>query len=64
VLRALPKVTFRFASFSAAMAPQRSPDGTTSFVTIEPMILGLPFVVDDHDGAPVGRSRRSARISI
>ncbi|PAX07317.1 serine hydrolase domain-containing protein [Sphingomonas lenta] len=42
--------SFRFASFGSPMATRRNDDGTTSFVTLEPTVLGFPFVVATEGG--------------
>lgn len=36
---------FRFTSFDTPVATRRNPDGTTSFVTLEPTVLGFPLVM-------------------
>jgi hypothetical protein len=38
-------VRFRTAAWTSAVASRHNDDGTTSFITIDPAILGLEFVV-------------------
>ena len=45
ITRSAGKTTFDFGEWKSEMATRRNPDGTTSFVTIAPGIVGLEFVV-------------------
>lgn len=42
-----PSPVFRFTSFDSAVATRRNPDGTVSFITLEPTVLGFPLVMAD-----------------
>lgn len=41
---------FRFVTFTSPMASRRNQDGTTSFVVVEPTMLGMPLVVANEGG--------------
>jgi len=43
-------VVFDMGEFATEMATQKNPDGSVSFVTIAPGIIGLPFVVGASGG--------------
>jgi hypothetical protein len=44
------KVQFRFTSMATEVATRSNLDGTLSFVTISPGLLGLDLVVGSKDG--------------
>ena len=44
------KLVFDFGEWKAEVASRKNDDGTISFVTIQPGIGGLPFVVGDPAG--------------
>ena len=44
------KVVFDFGEWKSDVATKKNADNTTSFVTISPGIMGLPFVVGTRDG--------------
>jgi CubicO group peptidase (beta-lactamase class C family) len=50
VKRGATGVIFDFGAWKSPVASRRNDDGTTSFVTIDPAITGLEFVVADRDG--------------
>ena len=52
-------VKFEFTDWSSMMATKKNDDGTTSFVTIDPSISGLFFVVGEKDGKRVLTTRDS-----
>ncbi len=41
---------FRTAAWSSAVASRHNDDGTTSFITVDPEILGLDFVAGSSAG--------------
>lgn len=41
---------FRFISFSSPVASRRNQDGTISFLTLEPTVLGVPLVASTQNG--------------
>jgi CubicO group peptidase (beta-lactamase class C family) len=46
------KTVFDFGEFASEVASRANPDGSISFITIEPGIPGIEFVVGDKDGKP------------
>ena len=42
-------VIFDFGEWSSEMGTQENPDGTISFVTVSPGIVGLPFLLQEGD---------------
>ncbi len=50
VTRSGGSVRFEFTDWSSAMATRANEDGTLSFVTVDPSIDGIPFVVGMKDG--------------
>jgi hypothetical protein len=46
------KTVFDFGEFKSEVATQRNPDGTMSFVTVEPGLRGFEFVVGEAAGKP------------
>ncbi len=50
VVRKGPAVIFDFGEWKSEMATRANPDGTVSFVTITPGIMGIPLVVGEADG--------------
>jgi len=46
------RVTFDFGEFKSEVASMKNPDGTTTFLTIAPGLLGFGFVVGTADGKP------------
>ncbi len=53
VLREGGKLKFRFTSMASEMATRKNLDGTLSFVTIDPGVAGVDFVVATRDGKRV-----------
>jgi hypothetical protein len=43
-------VWFDVGEFAVEVASQKNPDGTVSFVTVSPGLIGLPFVVGERGG--------------
>lgn len=41
---------FQFTDWGSMMASRKNDDGTLSFVSIDPTVLGFPFVVGERDG--------------
>jgi hypothetical protein len=50
VLRDGPSTTFDFGGWRSAVASRKNDDGTISFITIAPTIVGLELVVAERDG--------------
>ena len=50
VVRQKSGTVFDFGEWKSAVASRRNDDGTLSFVTIDPTIDGIEFVVADRDG--------------
>lgn len=50
VLHEGPNLRFRFSAWSSLMATRHNPDGTVSFLTIDPTSLHFEFVVGEKDG--------------
>lgn len=46
------KVTFDFGEFSSEVASMKNPDGTITYVTVVPGLLGLGLVAGTADGKP------------
>lgn len=53
VSRSGPEVTFQFVSWSSPMASRLEPDGTITYVTTRPEILGFEFTAGVRDGKKV-----------
>jgi hypothetical protein len=41
---------FDFGAWHSSVASRRNDDGTTSFISIDPTIVGFNFVVGEHNG--------------
>jgi hypothetical protein len=50
VTRAGDSVVFDLGEWKSSMASRKNDDGTTSFMTISPDIIGLDFVVAEREG--------------
>jgi CubicO group peptidase (beta-lactamase class C family) len=50
VRRVAGKVVFDFGEWKSSVASRRNDDGTVSFVTIDPALLGTTFVVGEREG--------------
>lgn len=46
------KTLFDFGEYATEVASRTNPDGSVSFITIAPGVMGLEFVVGDKDGKP------------
>jgi len=46
------KTVFDFGEYASEVASRTNPDGSVSFLTIEPGIVGFEFVVGEKDGKP------------
>jgi CubicO group peptidase (beta-lactamase class C family) len=46
------KTVFDFGEFASEVASRTNPDGSVSFTTIEPGVMGLEFIVGEKDGKP------------
>jgi hypothetical protein len=51
VSRSGPDVTFRFGGWKSRVATKRNPDGTISFVTVDPGTRGFEFAARETDGS-------------
>jgi CubicO group peptidase (beta-lactamase class C family) len=59
VVSAADGVTFKFTDWQSKVATKKNDDGTTSFITIDPSIGGLYFVMGEKDGKPMLTTRDS-----
>ena len=46
-------LVFDFGEWTSVVASRKNDDGTISFITIDPTVIGFEFVVSERDGKPV-----------
>ena len=46
-------LVFDFGEWASVVASRKNDDGTISFITIDPTVIGFEFVVSERDGKPV-----------
>ncbi len=46
-------LVFDFGEWASRVASRKNDDGTISFITIDPTVIGFEFVVSERDGKPV-----------